>query len=115
MSQRTMNSAIIAVTKSAYATFQAPPVVPPMSALLLDDDPMIHRLCFSFSCRHRCRRARTLAGLLHLQEAWTYSPRYGSPPEFQRLYRSVTLYERQQQHTKHLVIVVLLVGSLRHV
>src|SRR5579863_1639981 len=120
-SHKTMNNAIIAVTKSAYATFHAPPWAPPCPPFFLmtmigafaagtGKFPSLSALC----CRGR-RAALILDKCFCFLERRPNVARNRAPPYFHCHGRRSSLHKRHNHHPQHLVVRVFVVNRLRHV
>src|SRR5882762_4059099 len=115
-----MNNAIMAVTKSAYATFHAPPwwpawppffLITMMGAVPAMSGKRLGRR--SGRCR-RCSVALILNGLLSNLEAWTHVRRNGSAAVLHRHARRRAFHERDDDYPHHVIIGVLLIYRFGH-
>src|SRR6266404_8924085 len=115
-----MNNAIMAVTKSAYATFHAPPWWPAWPPFFLMT--MMGALP-AISCersgrrRGRCRRCSVtlvLDGLLSNLEAWAHVRRNGPAAVLHRHARRRAFHKRNDDYAHHVIVGVLLIYRFGH-
>src|SRR5258708_13205473 len=112
-----MNSAIIAVTKSAYATFHAPPWCPPWVTfflIMIGGGPGIARPVSRRGCSG-CVAAFILDVFFCFLKRWPHIAGNRPPPELHRDHRWRALDKAHDHHAHYLIKRVLLFRRLQHV
>src|SRR6267142_3308388 len=115
-----MNNAIMAVTKSAYATFHAPPWWPAWPPFfLMTMMGAVPAMSWKRLSRRRRRCCRCgvpliLVGLLSSLEAWAHVRRNGPAAVLHRNARRRAFHERDDDYAHHVIVGVLLIYRFGH-